>query len=76
VPGPREKGEGAETWEKGDSDVKGASMGDWGQWPEEAMLPGEGTEDSGERGERRGPLPRPFCPKETLCGMAGSGTCW
>ena len=54
--------------------MKGASMGDWGQWPEEAMLPGEGTEDSGERGERRGPLPRPFCPKETLCGMAGSGT--
>ena len=41
--------------EKGDSEVKGASRGDCGaQWPEEAMLAGLGTDESGERGGKRG----------------------
>ena len=80
--------------EKGDSEVKGASNGDCGpgQWPEEAMLPGLATDESGESGGKRGLrmmslklkdgggkvlphlLPRPFWPKETLWGIAGSGT--
>ena len=43
------------TWEKGDSEVKGASRGDCGaQWPEDAMLAGLGTDESGERGGKRG----------------------
>ena len=43
------------TCEKGDSEVKGASRGDCGaQWPEDAMLAGLGTEESGERGGKRG----------------------
>ena len=42
--------------EKGDSEVKGASRGDCGpgQWPEEAMLPGLATDESGESGGKRG----------------------
>ena len=42
--------------EKGDSEVKGASNGDCGpgQWPEEAMLPGLATDESGESGGKRG----------------------
>ena len=42
--------------EKGDSEVKGASIGDCGpgQWPEEAMLPGLATDESGESGGKRG----------------------
>ena len=43
------------TCEKGDSEVKGASIGDCGaQWPEDAMLAGLGTDESGERGGKRG----------------------
>ena len=43
------------TCEKGDSEVKGASRGECGaQWPEDAMLAGLGTDESGERGGRRG----------------------